>query len=288
MSQGDLSPKTLKPVSQGRLAHHVLAVIGMGAILALLSVVIPLAIEGLPRLSMEFLFKSPQELGRGGIGPEIFNTLVMVGLSQGISLPLAIMVAIYRVEYAHAPHLAQWFDRALHVVLSLPTVVIGLIVVDYAVIRWHWPVSVETGILAFSLINWPYALSLAIEAFQHIPDEWREASRALGASRWQTITRLILPVIWPDIIELTGLATARLMGETAALIYTAGINVSGRFAFSAPGETVAVHLWYIRTEGLMPNADQEAAATGLVLLLLVIAVLWVSQKFAEWVKNANL
>jgi phosphate transport system permease protein len=288
MSKGVLSPKTLKPVSQGRFAHYVLASVGAGALLALLSVIIPLAVQGFHGLSMEFLFKSPRELGGGGIGPEIVNTLIMVGLSQCISLPLAVIIALYRVEYHQVCPLAGWFDRALHVVLSLPTMVIGLIVVDFAIVRWHWPISVESGILALSLINWPYAVSLAIEVFQRIPNGWREASWALGSSRWQTITHLILPMSWADIIEIAGVATARLMGETAALIYTAGLNVSNRFAFSAPGETVAVHLWYIRTEGLMPDADHVAAATGLILLLLVVAVLWVSQKFAGWVKNSNL
>ncbi|MCL4493635.1 MAG: ABC transporter permease subunit [Firmicutes bacterium] len=288
MSKSDLSPKTLKPIAQGRSAHYVMAGIGVAAMLALLSVVLPLAVQGLPRLNMDFLFKPPRELGGGGIGPEILNTLIMVGLSQCISLPLAIIIAIYRVEYDHIRHLARLFDQGLQIVLSLPTMVIGLIVVDVAIVRWHWPISVESGILVLSLINWPFAVFLTVQVLQRIPDEWREASRALGASRWQTITRLILPVAWADIIELTGLTMARLMGETAALIYTAGLNVTSRFAFSAPGETVAVHLWYIRTEGLMPDADQVAAATGLVLLLLVIAVLWVSQKFAEWVKNANL
>ncbi|PSR28518.1 MAG: phosphate ABC transporter permease [Sulfobacillus thermosulfidooxidans] len=278
-------PKVLKPTRQGRTWHTLLTIMGAMAIGFLLLVIIPLIVQGAPRLTPKFLFLRPQELGGGGIAPEVINTLAMVGISQGISLPLALLIAIYRVEYDHYSPLIRWFDQGLQILLSLPTIVIGLIVVDVAIVHWHWPVSVQSGIVALTLINWPFAISVLITVLRRIPGSWREGSWALGASRWQTIWYLILPVALADMIEQVGLAVARLMGETAALIYTAGLNVGNHFALSAPGETLAVHLWYVRTEGLMPDAGQEAAATGVVLLVVVFVVLWASQKLAQWVKG---
>ncbi len=284
ITRGSQRGKMLKPTAQGRVGHFMLAGIALLTLTLLLSVIIPLIVQGAPWLNLAFVFRRPQELGSGGVGPEIVNTVVMVGITQFISLPLALLNAIYRVEYDHGSQFARWFDPGLQILLSLPTMIIGLIVVDVAIAHWHWPVSVGSGIVALSIINWPFSIALMVQVLRQIPDSWREASWALGASRWQTIIRLILPVAGADIIEQTGVAVARLMGETAALIYTAGLNVGKKFSLTAPGETLAVHLWYVRTEGLTAHADQEAAATGLVLLILVLMVLWGSQKMAQWMK----
>jgi phosphate transport system permease protein len=274
--------KLLKPSAKGRGTHCVLAAMALLAALLLLSVVIPLVVQALPVLRLNFIFGRPSELGGGGVAPEIVNTLVMVAASQIISFPLAVMAAIYRVEFAVPSWWTSVMDQFSETMLSVPSMVIGLVVVDMLIGRWHWPVSVMTGIVALALMNWPFTLVMVTQSLQDIPKIYREGSWALGGSRWQTVWRMVLPQAMPAMIEQGGLATARLMGETAVLLYTAGINVGRHFRFTGPGETLAVHLWAVRTEGVMPQATAESAATGVVLLVLVALVLWGSRKVAQW------
>lgn len=251
------------------------------AVLLLLSVIIPLVAQAVPALNAAFLFgRAP-----GSIAPEAVNSVTMVAISAAVSFPLALLAGLYRVEFARPSRWTQAFDQFTGTMLSVPSIVVGLVVVDVAVVRWHWPVSTLTGILALTLMNWPLTVALVVEALQSVPGLYRDGSWALGASRWQTVTRLILPLALPQMIEQGGMAVARLMGETAVLIYTAGVNVGPGWALGGPGESLAVHLWLLRTEGVTDLASSQAAATGVVLLGLVFLVLWGSRRLAEWLQD---
>ncbi len=274
--------KTLKPSASGRQMHYVLAGVALIAVLLLLSVVVPMAVQAGSVLNLNFIFGPPSELGGGGVAPEIVNTVVMVAATELITFPLAVMAAVYRVEFAQPSWWTGMMDRFSETMLSVPSMVIGLVVVDILIGRWHWPVSVMTGTVALALMNWPFTLVMVTQALRDIPQSYREGSWALGGTRWQTAWRMVLPQSLSVMIELAGLATARLMGETAVLLYTAGMNVGPHFRITGPGETLAVHLWAVRTEGVMPQATAESAATGVVLLGLVVFVLWGSRLAAQW------
>ncbi len=249
-----------------------------------LGIIADLVWQSLGVLSWHFLWSPPSEMGRGGIGPEVRNTLVMVGAASLISLPLGLAGAVFRVEYSGAPLFVKVFDRVRFTFLSLPTIVVGLLVYQWVIVGLGWPLSIRSGIVALVVMNWPFVVNVGIEALEGVPDTCREGSLALGATRSQTLRRIVFPTALPALVAGLGAATARLLGESAALIFTAGMNVAVHWSWGMPGETLAVHLWYLRTESLAPYANAEAAGTGVVLLAVVALVLYLTQKIAHWLK----
>jgi phosphate transport system permease protein len=243
-----------------------LALVGLALPLGL---VVELVVRAVPVLSWRFLLEPARELEPGGgIGPELVNTLVMVGGALATSVPLGLAAAILRVEYLRAGRWGEALETAATLLAALPSVVVGLGVFVFLVGGLHWPFSRLTGTVALFVLNVPWVAQTAMAALARVPDTLREASLALGATRFQTVVRVVLPWVWPALATGIGIGAARLLGESAALIFSAGVNAGGGGVW-APGATLAVHLWYVRTEGLMPDADHVAAATGVVLLALV-------------------
>ncbi len=255
----------------------------MGVFLAIVASLIQ---EGLPAISWRFLTGwSTSE----SIGPELLNTLVMVGMTLIVTIPLGLMTAIYQEEYHYNPAKKRvaTLSRVRATLLSAPTIVVALVVYRIAVGWWHWPVSVLTGVLTLSVINWPFLATLSAQALRGVPDSYRQASLALGASRLQTTRGVVLPAALGFLVEGWGLAFARLAGESAALIVTAGVNVSRHWSLFGPGETLAVHIWYIRTEGVSLNRGAEAAATGVVLMALIAVVVWAFGRLSRLLGGAQ-
>ncbi len=256
--------------------------LGLVAALLFLAIVGNLLREGLFGLTWHFLVGYPNQLGGGGIGPELLNTIVMVGATLIVTAPLGLLVAVFQREYRPG-----WgrplpaINRLQATLLSAPTIVVALVVYRVAVGWWHWPVSILTGCVALAVINWPFMILVADQALASVPDRYRLASRALGATRFETAWKVSIPASLHVLVEGWGLGFARLAGESAALIVTAGVNVSRHWSFWGPGETLAVHIWYVRTEGLALNRDAEAAATGIALMLLITAVIWLSERLAR-------
>jgi phosphate transport system permease protein len=248
--------------------------------LVFLLIVASLVREGLPAITWRFLVGG----ARGGnIGPELFNTAFMVGAALLVTVPLGLLAAIFQTEYLHGRgRRVRSADRLSATLLSAPTIVIALVVYRVAVGWWHWPVSVLTGVLALTVINWPFMLTISKQALHHVPEGYREASLALGATRMQTALRVVVPAALGELVDGWGLAFARLAGESAALIVTAGVNVSAHWSILGPGETLAVHIWYIRTEGVGVSRDAQAAATGVALMVLITVVVWVAGRAARW------
>ncbi|MDA8193610.1 MAG: ABC transporter permease subunit [Thermaerobacter sp.] len=244
--------------------------------------------DGWPLLSWRFLLGLPRELeAGGGVAPEILNTFSMVMMAMAVIAPLGLAVAVQRVEYGRDVWWTRELDRWSRVFLSVPGIVVGLVAYRVLVAELGWPVSILTGTVALAVLNWPFVAVSAGDALAGVPESLREGSLALGTTRWQTWLFAVLPEALPSLVNGLGLAAARMIGESAALIFTAGVNVSPHWGLAAPGETLAVHLWYIRTEGLMPDATGQAAATGIVLLGLVIALLWASQRLALWLERRH-
>lgn len=267
---------------------HRLALFGALLVFALFLVIVgDLIWQSLGLWSWHFLWSPPSEMGGGGIGPELLNTLIMVGMASVISVPLGLAGAVFRVEYGGSHRFIKVLDRVRFTWMSLPTIVIGLLVYQWVVVGLGWPLSIRSGIVALVVMNWPFVVNIGVEALAGVPDASREGSLALGATRSQTLRRIVFPTALPALVAGLGVCTARLLGESAVLIFTAGLNVGVHWSWSMPGETLAVHLWYLRTESLAPRANSEAAATGVVLLVLVGLVLYLTQKIAHWLKPGD-
>lgn len=265
-------------MGQGRRLYALSAVLAVLGLAGFALVLGSLLKSGLPLLTWHFLTSS----GPGGIGPEILNTAVLCAMALAITVPLGLLVAVYQGEYLRRrSRRVRELDHLRATLMSAPTIVLALVIYRVAVGWWHWPVSLMTGALALAVINWPFMVTVSRAALAAVPDSYREASLALGASRFETVVNVVIPAALGTLIEGIGMSLARLAGESAALIVTAGVNVSQHWSLWGPGETLAVHIWYIRTEGLVSGRDAEAAATGLTLMLGISVVLWLSSRAAR-------
>lgn len=237
--------------------------------------------HGLPKLSWEFITSPPQIFkAGGGIGPQLFNSFYLLVLTMLMSIPISLAAGIYMAEYAKKNVVTDFVRTMIEVLSSLPSIVVGLFGFLFFVIQMGWGFSILSGAFALTVFNLPLMVRVVEDAVRNIPQTQREAGLALGVSRWETIVTIILPAAMPAIITGVILASGRVFGEAAALIYTAGMS-SPALDFSnwnplsptsplnplRPAETLAVHIWKINGEGIMPDA--QAVSDGASALLVI-------------------
>lgn len=241
-------------------------------------------IRGLGHISYDFLTSPPQSIRKGGgIGPQLFNSLFLLVLTMLITVPIGIGAGIYMSEYAKANRLTNLIRLVVEVLSSFPSIIVGLFGLLLLVNIFGFGFSLFSGALALTIFNLPLMVRITEQGLKSVPREQKEASLALGLSKWKTITSTMLPIALPVIVSGTILAAGRVFGEAAALLFTAGMS-SPRLDFTdwnpfspvsplnpfRPAETLAVHIWKINSEGLAPDAPQIAAAASAVLLITVL------------------
>ncbi|EHK2562411.1 TPA: phosphate ABC transporter permease PstA [Listeria monocytogenes] len=241
-------------------------------------------VKGVPQLSWKFLTTPPQSFQAcGGIGPEIWNSFYMLVITMIISVPISLGAGIYMAEYARKNWITDLIRTTIEVLSSLPSIVVGLFGFLVFVIQMGWSFSVISGALTLTIFNLPLLIRVVEEALNAIPNTQREAGLALGLSRWETITRVLVPAALPAIITGVILAAGRVFGEAAALIFTAGqstpildftdwnpVNPASPLNIFRPAETLAVHIWKINGEGIMPDAQAVSDGASAVLILSVL------------------
>ncbi|MBR1695817.1 MAG: phosphate ABC transporter permease PstA [Selenomonas sp.] len=261
--------------AQNQAAMVVLWLVGL-FILGLLVIFIGYILyKGLPVLSMAFVFgKSSDIMAGGGVGVQCFNSFYLLLLSMGLSLPVAVGAGIYLAEYAKETRLTKCIRLSVESLAAVPSIVLGLFGMIVFVHVLDLGFSILGGALTLVLLNLPLLVRITEEAVRSVPKAYKEASLALGATQLQTIARVILPQALPGILTGITLTAGRALGETAILIFTAGTTVSRHmfdFDVMAGGETLAVHLWYLMSTGLVPNRDIIADGIGALLLLIILA-----------------
>lgn len=227
--------------------------------------------KGLPVLNLHFIVgKSSDIMAGGGVGSQLFNSFYMLLLSLGISIPLALGAGIYLAEYARDNILTRFIRLSVESLATVPSIVLGLFGMIIFVNQLKLGFSILGGALTLVLLNLPLLVRVTEESIRTVPKSYAEASLALGATKLQTICYVTLPCALPGIITGITLTAGRALGETAILIFTAGTTVS-RFLYDpdimAGGETLAVHLWYLMSTGLVP--DRESIADGISALLIL-------------------
>ncbi|CAM4140768.1 phosphate ABC transporter permease PstA [Lederbergia lenta] len=276
-----------------RLATAIFYVIAFIIVLILASLLGYVLYNGVPKLSWQFISSPPQIFKTGGgVGPQLFNSFYLLVLTMIISIPISLGAGIYMAEYAKKNAWTDFLRTMIEVLSSLPSIVVGLFGFLFFVIYMGWGFSILSGALALAVFNLPLMVRVVEESVRNIPQQQREAGLALGVSRWETITTIVLPAALPGIITGVILASGRVFGEAAALIYTAGMSTpnldfSNWNPFSPtsplnpmrPAETLAVHIWKINGEGIMPDA---AAVSDGAAALLVIAIL-IFNLGARWI-----
>jgi phosphate transport system permease protein len=230
--------------------------------------------KGLHKLTWDFITGRPKEMeAGGGVGPMLFNSFYILFLSLLFSLPIGLGAGIYLAEYAKKNRLTEMIRLSVEALASVPSIVFGLfgmlLFVNWMGLRF----SILGGALTLALLNLPVLVRVTEEVLLTIPSSYREASLALGATKWQTIRRVLLPTALPGLITGITLVAGRALGESAILIFTAGLSVSRHlFDFNpfAVGETLSVHLWYVQASGLAPDAKEIAAGSAALLVLVVL------------------
>lgn len=235
--------------------------------------VIYILAKGMPHLSLD-LFAWKYTSNNVSMMPAIINTLIMTGLALLIAVPLGIGSAIYLVEYAKKGNKVVSLIRVTAETLTgIPSIIYGLFGMLFFVITLGWGYSILAGACTVAIMVLPVIMRTTEEALLSVPDSYREGSFGLGAGRLRTVFRIVLPAAIPGILSGIILAIGRIVGETAALMYTSGTVADVSTSLMNSGRTLAVHMYALSNEGLHTN---EAYATAVVLLLIVMGINWFS------------
>lgn len=231
--------------------------------------VLYILIKGVPYLRPE-LFSWTYDSNNVSMLPSIINTFLLTALSLVISVPLGIFAAIYMVEYAKKGNRMVKFIRVTAETLSgIPSIVYGLFGMIFFVGVLKMQLSLLSGSLTVAIMVLPTIMRTTEEALLSVPQSYREGSFGLGAGKLRTVFRIVLPSAVPGILSGVILATGRIVGETAALIYTAGTMAKVPNNLFASARTLSVHMYLLSNEGLHTN---EAFATAVVLLVFVMLI----------------
>lgn len=248
----------------------------------LLFIIIFIVIKGAPHLSPG-LFAWQYTSDNVSMTPAIINTLIMTALSLVIAVPLGIFAAIYLVEYAkRGSQLVKVIRMTAETLSGIPSIIYGLFGLLFFATYLRWGYSMLSGALTLVIMILPLVIRTTEEALIAVPDTYREASFGLGAGKLRTIFRIILPAAVPGILSGVILSIGRIVGETAALIYTSGTVAQTATDLKKSGRTLAVHMYSLSREGLHMD---EAYATALVLLVLVVLINGISDWIAKKVSK---
>lgn len=226
-------------------------------------------VMGIPNLKPE-LFAWEYNSENVSLTPALINTVLMTAFSLAISTPLGIFAAIWLVEYAHrGSKLVKVVRVTTETLQGIPSIVYGLFGMLFFVTKLHWGYSMIAGAFTLAIMVLPVIMRTTEEALIAVPDSYREGSFGLGAGKLRTVFRIVLPSAVPGIFSGIILAIGRIVGETAALIFTAGTFSGVAGGVMESGRTLAVHMYCLLNEGLHRS---EAYATAVVLLVMVIGI----------------
>ena len=235
-------------------------------------------IKGVPHLSMN-LFAWEYTSDNCSMMPAIINTLEMTFFALLIAVPFGIGSAIYLVEYAKRGNkLVEVVRITTETLTGIPSIVYGLFGMLFFVNKLQWRLSIMAGACTLAIMVLPVIMRTTEEALLAVPDSYREGSFGLGAGKLRTVFQIVLPSAMPGILSGVILAVGRIVGETAALIYTAGTVAGVATNLFSSGRTLAIHMYCLSSEGM--HIDQ-AYATAVVLLIVVIFINLLSAKIAK-------
>ena len=269
-----VSPRITQRIAVAFLWGLTLITIGV-----LLYIILYILLKGLPHLSWEFLSKAPVSMGRkGGIFPMIIGTFMVAGLAVVIAAPLGVATAVYLTEYTRESRLTFVIRFGADCLAGIPSIIYGLFGFVFFSIALGMGLSVISGALTLALMVLPTIIRTAEEAIRAVPYGYREASYGLGSTRWQMVTRVVLPSALPGICTGIVLSLGRSISETAAVMLTAGSALRLPGSLFDSSRTLALHFYILSREGL---SMENAYATASVLILVILAL----NGLAYWLMN---
>ena len=242
------------------------ALLTMAVLLFLVGFIV---VKGVRHLTPE-LFSFTYNSDNVSLMPALVNTLVITAVALLIAVPLGIFSAIYLVEYAKkGSRLVKLIRITAETLQGIPSIIYGLFGLLFFSTALKWGYSLLSGAMTLVIMILPLIIRTTEEALISVPDSYREASFGLGAGKLRTIFKVVLPTAIPGILSGVVLATGRIVGETAALLYTAGSVAKIPSSLFGSGRTLAVHMYVLSSEGLYMD---QAYATAVVLLVFVLVL----------------
>ncbi len=282
----DLARASRRALVSDKMARIAIEIVAGLVVIMLAALIAKIVIDGWDKLlDWNFLTGKPEQFKEGGgIGPELFNSFYLLVLTLLVSLPLSLGGAIFLSEYAPANALTALAKTAIETLSSLPSMIVGLFGFLFLVLQMGWGFSIMSGAIALTMFNIPILVRVISQALEAVPQGQRDAALALGLTRWEATIHVLIPAAMPAIVTGVVLSAGRVFGEAAALIYTAGQSAPALDFTSLdlaspacpwnvwrPAETLAVHIWKINSEGVVPDLSAISNGTAAVLLVCVLA-----------------
>lgn len=250
----------------------------VATIAALVFLILYILVNGIPYINAD-LFSWTYTSENCSVIPAAINTVIMAGISLLLAVPVGIGSAIYLVEYAKKGNkLVKVIRVTAETLTGIPSIVYGLFGMLFFVKALGWGLCLLSGAATMAIMILPLIMRTTEEALKSVPDSFREGSFGLGAGKLRTVFRIILPSAVPGILSGVILGIGRIVGETAALMYTAGTIAEIPANVMGSGRTLALHMYVLSCEGLHIN---QAYATAVVLLLIVLVINAVSSFIAK-------
>ena len=260
----------ISPATSDKAAKVMLWVSASIAILTLLFILGYIVVQGLPVLTLSFLLESPRLSGaEGGILPAIVGTLCLMLVALLSAVPIGIGAAIYLAEYAPECVVTRIISFGVECLAGIPSIVIGLFGYAFLVIYLGFGFSIISGGLALMFMILPWVVRVSEESLKAVPGGLREGSFALGATKWQTVSRVVLPSAVPGITTGVILGVGKAIGETAVIMFTAGSSLLMPTSLFDPVRALPYHLYILASEGI---SDPMAYGSSVVLLVMVLVI----------------
>lgn len=251
---------------------------------ALFFLIVYLLIKGIPHFSLD-MFALHYTTENVSLLPALINTVIMTVLALLLAVPLGIFSAIFLVEYAGKGNkFVEIIRLTTETLQGIPSIVYGLFGLLFFVTTLKWGMSLLAGAFTLAIMILPLIMRTTEEALKSVPDSYREGSFGLGAGKLRTIFRIVLPSAVPGILAGVILAIGRVVGETAALMYTSGTVAEVADSVMSSGRTLALHMYALSSEGLHTD---KAYATAVILLVLVIGINSLSTIIAKKISKGN-
>ncbi|OGQ49235.1 MAG: phosphate ABC transporter, permease protein PstA [Deltaproteobacteria bacterium RIFCSPLOWO2_02_FULL_47_10] len=260
----------ISPVIIQRLAKILLLLTTMSAVGVLIFVIGFVLAGGFRNISWSFLTEPILDMGRGGgILPAIVGTILMVFVAIGIAAPLGIASSIYLAEYTREGRVTQVIRFGINCLAGVPSIIFGLFgfILFVVILGFGW--SIISGGLSLAAMVLPTIIRTSEEALRSVPNSYRDVAASLGATRWQVVTRAVLPYALPGILTGVILGIGRSIEETAVVIFTAGSAVQMPGSLFDSARTMAVHFYILAREGI---SNENAYATAAILICSILVI----------------
>ena len=253
-----------------KIAKFLIWTAALLVIAILFSIIIHILIKGIPMISWQFLTDIPRDMGRaGGISSSIVGTLIVTAVAVIVATPFGIGTAIYLTEYTRESRVTRIIRFSAESLAGIPSIVYGLFGFIFFVIYLKMGWSILSGGLTMAIMILPTIIRTSEEAIRTVPQLYREVGFSLGLTKWQAITRTVLPSALPGIVNGVILSIGRCVAETAAVILTAGSALRMPTSIFSPTRTMAVHFYILAREGISLDNAYGTAALLIILILLL-------------------